>query len=121
MRGLARNQARGAVLVGQLPIRPRFSGLGGLHIPTLSFYNHRETRTPDDRFTKMSDLLNRILMLAIVDLGLGVVASIVAILWGYQTQTDFEKDSVFELIKIFMGGAVVMFVLSALYVYSARQ
>ena len=69
----------------------------------------------------MNDFLHRLVMLGIVDLGTGVVASLLAILWGYQTQSDFDKNSIFELIKIFMGGAVVVFVLSALYVYSASH
>ena len=70
---------------------------------------------------KMSKLSHLVLMLGAVDLGTGAVASMLAILWAYQTQSDFDRGTIVGLIKIFMGGAVVVFLLSAIYIYSAKH
>ena len=52
----------------------------------------------------MSDFLHSVYVLGTIDFGTGVVASILAILWAYQTRSDFDRDDALELIKIFMGG-----------------
>jgi hypothetical protein len=69
----------------------------------------------------MSDFLNSANILGILDFGVGMVASILAILWGYQTRSDFDRDDALELAKIFMGGAAVLFVVSLFYVYAAKH
>ena len=69
---------------------------------------------------KMNDFIQTVLVLGIIDFGTGVVASVLAILWGYLTRTDMDKDMVVGLFKIFMGGAAVFFVGSILYVYSVK-
>lgn len=69
----------------------------------------------------MSDSSRTVLMLGICDLGTGVVASILAILWAYRTQWDFDRDDALELVKIFMCGAAVLFVVSLFYVYAAKH
>jgi len=69
----------------------------------------------------MSDFLNSAYVLGIIDFGTGVVASILAILWGYRTRSDFDRDDALELVKIFMGGAAVLFVVSLFYVYATKH
>jgi hypothetical protein len=60
-------------------------------------------------------------MLGAVDLGTGAIASILVILWAYQTHSDVDREMIVGLATISMGGAVVVFVLSAIYVYSSKH
>jgi hypothetical protein len=69
----------------------------------------------------MSDFLHSAYILGTLDFGLGVVASILAILWAYQTRPDFDREDALELIKVFMGGTAVIFVASLIYVYATKH
>jgi hypothetical protein len=66
----------------------------------------------------LSDYSHTALILGTLDMRTGIVASALAISWARLTRSGFDKDMTRELIKIFMGGAVVCFVLSQIYVYS---
>ena len=69
----------------------------------------------------MSSFFHVAIELLPIDLGVGVVASLMAIGKARQSRPDFDRDDAFVLIKIFMGGAAVMWVLSSIYVYSVRH
>jgi hypothetical protein len=69
----------------------------------------------------MSEFIHTALMLVVLILGTGVVASVLAIFWAYQTMPDFDKDTILGLMKIFMGGAVVIPILSMIYLYSVKH
>ena len=69
----------------------------------------------------MSNLIQTALVVGVADLGSGAVASALAILWAHQTRPDFDRDMVFGLIKLCMSGAVVLFILSVMYIYSVKH
>ncbi len=70
----------------------------------------------------MSNFTQTVMILGVIDFGIGAVGSLLVALWSYvTTPDDFDKDTFIGLLKIFMGGAAVFFVFSVLYVYSTKH
>jgi hypothetical protein len=53
-------------------------------------------------------------------LGVGVVGSVMAIAKARPSRPDFDRDDAFVLIKIFLGGSIVMWILGSIYIDSVR-